>query len=277
MSIWDKDRIVTRIPQKTVPVDDVTLAYRESGSGDPVVFINGLGSTMEMWNPPVLEKISHNFRVIIFDNRGCGYSSGSDEPFSISLLAWDTAALMDALFISSASIIGFSLGACVAQELALTFPSKVTRLILVSGDCGGSESVKMQPEILLRLMDKSGTVQDIVNRMFSLLFPSSWLALHDPASYCPVIDGPVPGNEVVSRQADAFFTWTGSFSRLEKVRCPTLVITGTDDVVVPPVNSRIISGRIFGAGLVEIPGAGHGLMYQFPDRFSDCVLGFLDR
>jgi pimeloyl-ACP methyl ester carboxylesterase len=81
----------------------------------------------------------------------------------------------------------------------------------------------------------------------------------------------------MARQASAFFGWTGSFSRLGDIHSPTLVITGTDDVIVPPVNSRITSSRIPGARLVEIPGAGHGLMYQFPDRFCDCVLTFLDR
>lgn len=134
----------------------------------------------------------------------------------------------------------------------------------------------MQPEILTRLMDKSGSVHDVVNRMFSLLFPSSWLALHDPLRYCPKIEEPVPGNEIVARQLDAFFTWTGSFSRLKEIHHPTLVITGADDVIVPPINSRIISGRIPGADLVEIHGAGHGLLYQCPNRVNDCVLGFLD-
>jgi pimeloyl-ACP methyl ester carboxylesterase len=266
---------VIRIPAKTVPVDDVTLAYRESGSGYPVVFINGLGSTMDMWNPPVLKKISQHFRVIIFDNRGTGYSSASDKPFSIPLFAGDTATLMDALGISSAHVIGLSMGASVAQELAISFPSKVTRLILVAGECGGSESVRMQPEILTRLMDKSGTVHDVVNRMFSLLFPPSWLALHDPASYCPEVYE-TTGDEIVACQAAAFFAWTGSFSRLGEVRSPALVITGTDDVIVPPVNSRIISRRIPGAEMVEIHGAGHGLMYQLPDWFSECVLRFLN-
>ncbi|MFA4848442.1 MAG: alpha/beta hydrolase [Methanoregula sp.] len=268
---------MTRIPVKTVPVDDVTLAYKESGSGYPVVLISGLGSTMDMWNPPVLEKISQQFRVIVFDNRNTGYSSASDMSISIPLLARDTTMLMDALGISSAHIISHSMGASIAQELALSFPEKVKRLILVAGECGGPESVRMQPEILTRLMDKSGSVQDIVNRMFSLLFPSSWLALHDPLRYCPEIEEPVTGNEIVARQLDAFFTWTGSFSRLGELRFPTLVITGTEDVIVPPINSRIISGRIPGADLIEIPGAGHGLLYQCPDRFSDCVLKFLDR
>jgi pimeloyl-ACP methyl ester carboxylesterase len=268
---------VTRIPVKTVPVEDMTLAYRECGSGYPVVFISGLASTMDMWNPPVLEKISHHFRVIIFDNRDTGYSSASDKPYSIPLFARDTAMLMEALGISSAHVIGHSMGASVAQELVLSFPAKVTRLILVAGECGGSESVRMQPETLSRLMDKSGTVQDVINRMFSLLFPSSWLALHDPLRYCPEVYEPVPGNEIVARQVDAFFAWTGSFSRLGEVRSPALVITGTDDVIVPPVNSRIIREQIPGSELVEIPGAGHGLMYQCPDRFCDCVLEFLRR
>lgn len=125
---------MTRIPVKTVPVDNVMLAYKESGSGHPVVFISGLGSTMDMWNPPVLEKISRQFRVIVFDNRNTGYSSASDTSISIPLLARDTAMLMDALGIPSAHIIGHSMGASIAQELALSFPRKVNRLVLVSGE-----------------------------------------------------------------------------------------------------------------------------------------------
>ena len=223
---------MTRIPVRSVPVDDVTLAYRESGSGYPVFFISGVGSTMEMWNPPVIEKISRHFRVIIFDNRGMGSSGGSEKPFSISLLARDTALLMDALGISSAHIIGHSMGASIAQELALGFPARVTRLILVAGSCGGSESVPMQPGTMALLTDKTGTAREVTSRMFSLLFPPSWLAFHDPAGACPEVDE-IPGNEIVARQAYAFSAWAGSFSRLGEVRSPTLVITGGDDGIAP--------------------------------------------
>jgi pimeloyl-ACP methyl ester carboxylesterase len=134
----------------------------------------------------------------------------------------------------------------------------------------------MQPEIMAQLMDKSGTMSDVASRMFSLLFPPSWLAAHDPFSWCPEVFE-TTSEESIARQASAFFGWTGSFFRLGDIHSPTLVITGTDDVIVPPVNSHIISKRIPGAQLVEFPGAGHGLMYQFPDRFIDCVLTFLDR
>ena len=267
---------MNQIPVTMVPVDDVTLAYREYGAGYPVIFISGLGSTIGMWNPPVIEKMSRHFRVILFDNRGIGFSGGSEKPVSIPLLARDTALLMDALGIPSAHIIGHSMGASVAQELAIGFPKNVTRLILVSATCGGSESVPMQPETMARLTDKTGTVQEVTGRMFSLLFPASWLACHDPARYCPEIEE-APGNEIVARQAAAFSAWAGSFSLLGSIRSPTFLVTGTEDVIVPPENSRIIGERIPGSQLAEIPGAGHGLMYQCPDRFCECVLEFLNR
>jgi pimeloyl-ACP methyl ester carboxylesterase len=266
---------MTRIPYKQIAVDDVSLAYRESGSGYPVIFINGFASTMDMWNPPILLKISEHFRVIIFDNRGTGYTTASEKPFSIPLFAHDAASLMDALGISSAHILGLSMGASVAQELALSFPEKVNKLILVAGECGGPESVKMQPEILAKLMDKSGTVQDVVNRMFTLLFPQSWLATHNPYDYCPEVYENT-GDEIIARQANAFFAWSGSFHRLGDIRLPTLVITGNEDVIVPSVNSTVIRGQIPNAHLVEIPGAGHGLMYQVPDLFCEYIMTFLD-
>jgi pimeloyl-ACP methyl ester carboxylesterase len=230
---------------------------------------------MDMWNPPVLRAISDNFRVIIFDNRCTGYSELSGKPISISLLARDTAYLMDALGVSSAHVLGFSMGASVAQELALCFPERISRLILVSGECGGTESLKTGAGTIARLLDKSGTVSDVANRMFSLIFPPSWLATHDPFRYCPEVYE-TTCEETAASQASAFFGWTGSFARLGAICSPTLVITGTDDIIVPPANSRILSGRIPDAVLVEIPGAGHGLMYQFPDRFSNCVLKFLE-
>lgn len=272
-----QDPVVPRLSPRTVALGDVTLAYCEYGSGYPVIFIGGLGSTMDTWNPPVVEAIAEHFRVILFDNRGTGYSTGLECPFSIPLFARDTALLMEALHIPSAHIIGHSMGASVAQELALTFPERVTRVVLVSGTCGGADAVQMQPAVRARLTDKSGTVQDVIDRMFSLLFPAPWLARHDPLRYCPELEEPVPDDAVAARQAEAFFTWTGSFTRLGQIRSPTLIITGTEDVIVPPVNSHILHERIAGSVLAEIPGTGHGLMYQEPDRFSSCVLSFLTR
>jgi pimeloyl-ACP methyl ester carboxylesterase len=267
---------MTRYPVGTVSVDDVTLAYSEIGSGYPIVFISGLGATMDTWNPPVLERLAEQYRVVIFDHRDTGFSGSSGRPLSIPLLARDAAVLIDALGISSACLLGHSMGASIAQELALGRPEKVTGLVLVSGECGGAESVRMPGDVLARLLDKTGTMEEVIGRMVSLLFPESWLAGHDPSRYCPEVYEPPVKDEVLAAQAEAFFSWSGSFSRLEDFRVPTLVVTGTDDRIVPPVNSRIIHQLIPGSTLVEIPRGGHGVMYQYSDLFCENVLAFLD-
>lgn len=265
---------ISATPVKTATVNGITIAYKDLGSGFPLILINGFASTMDMWNPPVLADLARNFRVIIFDHRGTGYSLVSDEPFSISLFAEDTASLMRVLGITHSHVLGLSMGASVAQELALSRPEMVNRLILVSGTCGGSEAASMEPAVWKTLSDKSGTGIDLANRMFSVLFTKDWLAAHDPWKYCPEVHE-TTSEESAARQADAFYTWQGSYERLPEIRSPTLVVTGTDDVVIPPVNSKTIADRIPDARLVDLAGAGHGLMYQCPNRFVAVVREFL--
>lgn len=260
---------------KAVTVNRITLAYQEQGSGHPLLLVNGFASPMDTWNPPFLAALSHDFRVIVFDNRGTGYSSTGNDPISITIFAEDTLALMDALNVSRAHILGLSMGASIAQELVLANPDRVDRLILVAGTCGGDEAAWMRPEIKEMLTDKSGNPADLADRMFSLLFPEHWLATHDPWQYCPEVHETTSEN-AAARQAEAFFSWQGSYDRLLAIRSPTLVVTGTDDVIIPPVNSRTLADRITGARLVEFPGAGHGLMYQCPREFGKLVREFLD-
>jgi len=261
-------------PVQTADVNGITLAYQDRGSGSPLVLINGFASTMDMWSPPVLAALADHFRIITFDSRGTGYSSASDNPFSIPLFASDTLALMEALGIARAHILGLSMGASIAQELVLSQPERVDRLILVAGTCGGSRAVWMTPEVLETLSDKRGSGVDLANRMFSVLFPKKWLAAHDPWKYCPDVRE-TTREESAARQAEAFYTWPGSYDRLPRVRSPTLVVTGTDDIVIPPANAIMLSERISGARLVQVPGAGHGLMYQCPGKFAKVVQEFL--
>ena len=183
---------------------------------------------------------------------------------------------MEGLGIARAHVLGFSLGASIAQELVLAFPEKVDRLVLVGGDCGGSEAVRSSPAVFARLIDKSGTFEEVAARMFPLLFPPTWLASHDPFRYCPEVEETTSA-ETGARQLDAFLSWPGSFFRLGAVRAGTRVLAGDADSVIPWENSRVLAGQIPGAELEIFPGAGHGLMYQCPDRFSQTVLRFLCR
>ena len=113
----------------------------------------------------------------------------------------------------------------------------------------------MQPEVWETLSDKSGTGSDLANRMFSVLFTKDWLAAHDPWQYCPGVHE-TTSEESAARQAEAFFSWPGSYDRLPEIRSPTLVVTGTDDVVIPPANAVTLSERIPGATARAVPGRG---------------------
>jgi pimeloyl-ACP methyl ester carboxylesterase len=265
---------IRTVPLRTFPIDDITLAFRVFGSGDPVVLINGFASAMDTWNPPVLAALARYYRVVIFDNRGTGYSGSSEKEYSIPLFAEDTVRLMDALDLSSADLIGHSMGAMIAQEIALGHPDRVNRLVLVSGDCGGRHAVRMSREVWQTLIDKRGNLQEQAERMFSILFPPQWLRENDPWNACPAVYETTP-EENTARQRETLWSWDGTCDRLPEIRSPTLVVTGTDDVIILPENSVLLARRIPGARLVQFPDGGHGLMYQFPDEFSDVVLSFL--
>ncbi len=265
---------IRMFPLNSIRVNDITIGYRCFGDGPPLLLVNGFCSTMDMWNPRVLEKLSGHFRVIIFDNRGTGFSSTSNVPFSISLFVSDTVALLDKLGIRRAFCIGFSMGSYIAQEIALRCPDRVAKLILISGDCGGNESERMSGEILEKLADKSGTPEKLAERMFSVLFPASWLQGHNPWDYCPEVYETIPENTAAS-QMNAIDSWDGTCGRLPGLKVPVLVITGSDDVVIPAKNSLVLAGRIPGSWLVQFRGGGHGLMYQFADEFAELICFFL--
>lgn len=261
---------------RTVHVNDIDIAYTDIGQGKPLILINGYGMTMDLWPPGVLTNLSRTHRVIVFDNRGMGNTTASDKPFTIGLFADDVAGLLDALNISQADVLGWSMGAEVAQELALRHPGNVDRLILYAGTSGGKESVPASPAVIEKLTNTSGSARERGERFFSLLFPAAWLREHpDPMAYFPV---PTESSNAESyvRQIEAISTWNGTYSRLPGIRSPTLVLTGADDVISVPENAFLIGGRIPGAWVIQVPGGGHGMMYQFPDKFEQIVTFFLE-
>ncbi|MCX6699427.1 MAG: alpha/beta hydrolase [Methanomicrobiales archaeon] len=264
------------VQTRTARVDDINIAYKETGQGTPLLLITGYGATMDLWPPGVLANLSSNHRVIIFDNRGMGNTTASNKTFSIPLFADDAAGLLDALNTSKADILGWSMGADVAQELVLRHPGKVNRLILYAGSPGGNESVPTSPAVIEKLTNTSGSAREQGVRLFSLLFPASWLrAHHDSRAYFPIPTETSPPESYV-RQADAMASWNGTFSRLPDIRSPTLVLTGTEDVISVPANAFVIGGRIPVSWVIQVPGGGHGMMYQFPEEFGRVVTFFLD-
>jgi pimeloyl-ACP methyl ester carboxylesterase len=259
-----------------VPVGDINIAYRVLGQGDPIMLIMGSSSTMDMWSPRFLDNLSSKYKVIIFDNRGMGNTTAPPGNFSIAQFANDTAGLMAALGIEKAHIMGWSMGSFVAQELAIRYPERVNKIILYAGDCGGKEAVMPSPQVLKDLTNTSGSPEERGMRLFNLLFPKDWLS-KQPAFYKWF---PLPKEtslpENMQRQAQAIATWPGACDRLGSIRSPALVVTGTKDVIAPPENAFILAQRINVSWLVQFDGAGHGLMYQYPDRLAKIITDFIE-
>lgn len=259
-----------------ITVNDINVAYRVFGTGDPVFMIMGYGSTMNLWETGLLRQLAGRFKVIIFDNRGMGNTSAGTRDFSIEQFADDTSGLMDALQISRAHVLGWSMGSMVAQELALRHPAKVDKLILYAA-YSDPMMFPAAPDVIKRLADTSGTAQERGMRYISVLFPSSWMRNNGErvkeVFFRPM--GNIP-QETLARQVTAIESWKGSSDRLGRILQPTLLIAGAEDVLVVPSNASYLQGRIAGARLDLVEGGGHGLMFQYPDAFSRTVTGFLE-
>ena len=267
---WEK------VEAKMIPVGNINIAYKVLGEGDPLVLIMGYSGTMDLWTPEMLKELAAHYQVIIFDNRGMGKTTASDEEFTIELFADDTRGLLDALNIERAHVLGWSLGTYIAQEFALTYPDKVDKLILYAGDCGGKEAIYPSSEVLDILRDRSTPPHERGEKLLTTLFPSKWLEEHpDPRTYFPEVTE-TSSEENIERQYQAWQNWKGTYSRLPKITQPTLLITGADDINTPWQNSLMMVDLIPGAWLVQLKGGGHGVMYQYPKKFSRIVLTFLE-
>lgn len=278
------------IPAKKAQVGDIDIAYKMSGKGDPILLISGASSDMNAWEPSTLREISSNHTVIVFDNRGVGNTTTGTKPFSIQQLANDTAGLLDALKIQKVDVLGYSLGSFVAQQLSVTHPEKVNRLILVAASCGGNESVPPSPQVVeffSEMVNKSInnipiTPQD-VKMILSIPMGSAWMKLHpdflESVPEAKDLFSGIPPNTIMQQTAASnqwqATNWTGVCGELTKSSIPTLVITGTDDNNVRTPNSLIIASKIPGAWLIQIKDAGHALFVQYPDKVNKVLQTFL--
>ena len=268
---------VQNIPAKKVNVDDIDIAYKIFGKGDPIVLINGYSFTMDGWDPVLLGKLAANHRVMIFDNRGVGNTtSGDKKDFSIGLFANDTAGLLEAVKVSKADVLGWSMGGAIAQELALNYPDRVGKLIVYASFCSAVESVRPSQEVLDALTDQTGTAEDRIDKFLPLIFPEKWR--NENPNYLESIPKTTEtvSNQTLSQQVKAIVNWAGACNKLTNITQPTLVIVGTKDIATPPPNSLQIMEQIPGSWLVQIKEGGHGLMYQYPEQFSEIVETFLE-
>jgi pimeloyl-ACP methyl ester carboxylesterase len=291
LNITDSSANIQNTSVQKVQVGDIDIAYKMSGKGDPILLIPGGSADMNAWDPSFIRDLSSNHTVIVFDPRGVGNTTIGSKPYTMEQLANDTAGLLDALKIQNANVLGYSLGSYVAEQLTITNPEKVNRLILAGSSCGGKDGIPKPPEFLKlqsEIVDKISNNVSISREENIALANASlgagWIRLH-PESLENVTEGKgffagispeaQEGQNNIGHSWEAT-NWDGVCEELTKLAKPTLVITGTDDNQYQPHgNSLIIAGKIPGAWLVQIENAGHAVMDQYPDEINKILQTFL--
>ncbi|MCJ7524857.1 MAG: alpha/beta hydrolase [Candidatus Aminicenantes bacterium] len=259
-----------------VRIGDIDMAYQVHGNGPALVMIMGFNGTMDLWEPNVIRLLSDHFKVIVFDNRGMGGTTAGHREFSIEQFADETAGLLDALGVGRAHVLGWSMGTEVALELTLRHPDKVDKLVLCAGDCS-MQAFPPTPDVLEKLYDTSSTPGESGAKRLGLMFPPDWLK--ERGAYIKEIfsrHSSSSSPESIRRQAAAMNTWKGCCDRLPQIKAATLLLTGTEDVLTPPQNSYMLAEKLPKARLVTFENAGHGVFYQYPERFAQTVIGFLE-
>jgi len=255
-----------------------TIHYDTEGdpSAPPLVMILGLSHRLAHWGrlPAML---AERLFVVTFDCRGMGASERRDESYSLRDEVRDVAAVMDAAGLTSAHVYGRSRGGMLAQEFALSESARVRSLILSGTTDRGPESTG-STERVERAMHFTPDMsrEQIFAAQDEAMASPGWRE-RDPAAfaYCLATDLEAPPRRfAVQHQQAAFADWT-SHGRLDAITCPTLVLCGEDDGMVPPQNSRRLASAIRGAKLGLIPQCGHLPMLEQPEAVTHAVFEFL--
>jgi pimeloyl-ACP methyl ester carboxylesterase len=261
-------------------VNGINIYYEGHGQGEPLVLIQGLGGGHASWFFQTRAFKKH-YRVITFDNRGIGKTDKSSDAYTIKTMADDTIGLMDYLGVDKAHILGASLGGMVAQEIAIGYPQRVIKLVLVCTSAGERQVTDIHPQMLRAIGINEGSTEvdfrsadfvKLMSAIISLAFNKRlYRMLLLPISKVSMKSGRVAGH---LEQMEAVMGHS-TIDRLHLIEAPTLVITGTEDKIMSPHSSEMIASQIPNAKLVKVEGGSHAFFLEMRGRFNKEVLGFL--
>lgn len=255
----------------------VSLNYEISGSGEPLLLIMGTSGALGLWGE-LVGRLAERFQVIAFDNRGLGGSARGEGAISVASMAEDAVALLEALDVTAAHVVGWSLGSAIAQEMALAHPDRVLSTVLYStwARCDG-----FQRAVLTALRHPYAT-RDMEAALGAagIAFSPQALDAPDFAEQVGAMLPAFPQNEaqmqVTTEQWDADLAHD-TLDRLGGITAPTLVVVGEQDLLTPPWQARKVADAIPGARyeLLTGPGSSHCLHLERLDDLVDVMTGFL--
>ena len=265
---------VRRVP--SVAVGATELHYERRGTGPPLLLIQGLGGNSLHWGEPFLCALEQDFELLLYDHRGVGRSAALEGAVTVPGLAADALALLDALALPEAHVLGTSLGGMVAQELALAAPQRVSTLTLGCTSCGGTQSKPTAPEVVQRLTAAvlSRDRERMLRTGFELVVSRAYAS--EPAHYAAfaAAAGQYPASVSVLLAQQAALEAHDTYARLRRLRVPTLVIHGSADELLAAINSDLVASLIPDARLELLDGLGHLFFWEEPQRSAELVRAF---
>ncbi len=270
---------LSKLPTKIVPVDDINIGYKKNGTGPFILLITGFSASMNNWNATLINNLSKNHNVTMFDNRGIGSTTNGTKNFTIYQFAQDTLGLMDALNINKTDIMGFSMGSYIAQDIALTNPEKINKLVLYAPVCGGPESTPLH-ENLTKITLNSKNATEFYRGLVPLIFPKELIG--NDQSVIDKVANKFPWNtsmDTIRNQFSALYSWNykGVCDQIININNPTLIMVGTKDILNPPPNSLMMAKEIPDSWLIRIQGGGHAVMPQNVSKIATVIDAFLHK
>lgn len=247
---------------------------RHGNAAPPLVLINGLGGSLTSWGP-LLERLPDR-DVIMIDTPGSGRSQTPRFPIRVNAIADIIAEATGALGADEVDVLGFSLGGTIAQEFAKRHPDLIRKLILVATMYGiGARSVPVRAH---RMLLSTRRYRDRTTMEHQMPLLAGGRSARDPEALAKLLaarEGCPPSIRGYYYQQLSLIAWT-SWPWLKKLRCPTLVLHGSADPVVPKVNARIMAARIPNTELGIIDGGGHLVLFDESEKTAPIIDAFLN-
>ena len=253
----------------TIKVNGVTLAFTLWGDGPPLILMHGQEADHSMFDA-LVERLVNAFTIIAYDQRDCGATINPDDPCTLDDLADDAAALTEALGLSRTHVYGSSFGGLVAQFYAARFPDRVDRLVLGNTWRAGQSVRDVNPEGVARLMELRADPAANAPEIAEMFFTPDYVR-----DYPSVIDMFRPNARSPQKRARrAALTSSTATADLSTFPRPVLLLSGSDDRVIPPRATAALAEGIPDTRSVLLDGVGHVGAMQAPDSLAEILKRF---